>query len=69
MTQVSARSPNRATVFATSAQEDSAVLRKKAATSSGVASKSGSPKVVIAMIGTKSKTMPASQGSATWASV
>src|SRR5215211_2070457 len=60
MNHVSATSPNTATVFATSAQEDSAVLRKKAATSSRVASNSGSHKVVIAMIGTKSKTMPTS---------
>jgi hypothetical protein len=41
------------------AQEDSAVLRKKAATSSGVASNPGSPKMVIALIGTKSKASPA----------
>ena len=45
---------------AASAQEASAVLRKKAETSSRVASNAGSPKDAIAMIGTKTSTMPTS---------
>jgi hypothetical protein len=60
MNHVSATSPSRATAPAASAQEDSAVLRKKAAASSRVASNAGSPKEDIAMIGAKIKTMPAS---------
>src|SRR5512133_3427354 len=60
MNHVSATSPRRATVPAASAQEDSAVLRKKAATCSRVASNAGSPKEDTAMIGAKIRTMPAS---------
>ena len=60
MNHVSATSPSRATVPAASAQEASAVLRKKAAASPRVASNAGSPRVDIAMIGAKSRTMPAS---------
>jgi hypothetical protein len=57
MNDVSATNPSRATVPAASAQEDSAVLRKKAAASSRVASASGSPKEDIAMTGAKIRTM------------
>ena len=60
MNHISATSPKRATVPAASAQEDSAVLRKKAAASSRVVSNAGSPKDDIAMIGVKTRTMPTS---------
>jgi len=60
MNHVSPTSPRRATVPAASAQEDSAVFRKKAAASSRVASNAGSPKEDIAMIGAKMRTIPAS---------
>ena len=60
MNNVSVTSPRSNTASAASAQDDSALLRKKAATSSRVASNAGSPKDASAMIGTKTRTMPAS---------
>jgi hypothetical protein len=57
---VSATTPRSKTASARSAQEDSAILRKKATTCSRVASNGGSPKDASAMIGTKTRTMPTS---------